>query len=154
MSNQGDFDDLDLFIEEGMGDPEFEAAFDDARKRSSLLRHLVARRKVRQISQRTVAARMETTQSAVSDLESGATDPRTSTLQRYARAVGCQLDLRVCDDGGEWRFGAAYETRSRIVRGEISLSDNGSVGASAFEAKVQRTWNTTTYSMKQERTSR
>jgi transcriptional regulator with XRE-family HTH domain len=47
------------------------------------------------ISQAEVASAMGTTQSAVSDLERGATDPRLSTLQRYARAVGCVLHIGI-----------------------------------------------------------
>lgn len=41
----------------------------------------------------TVAAAMGTTQSAVSDIENGRVDPRLSTLQRYARAVGGRLEI-------------------------------------------------------------
>lgn len=37
---------------------------------------------------------METTQSAVSDLERGTADPQLSTLQRYARAVGARVVVR------------------------------------------------------------
>ncbi|WP_165365058.1 helix-turn-helix domain-containing protein [Streptomyces sp. C] len=137
-----------------MVDPGFEAAFEDARGRSALLRRLASLRKVRRISQRTVAERMETTQSAVSDLESGATDPRVSTLQRYARAVGCRIEFRVCDDGGEWRYHETYEVRSRIVRGGIASPSTAAAAASGFESKARRTWDRTVYSVKQERTSR
>ncbi|MFD7062735.1 helix-turn-helix domain-containing protein [Streptomyces sp. NPDC059906] len=106
--SRDELDDLDVFIEEELANPEFEAAFEDARSRSSLLRRMVTRRKARRISQATVAERMETTQSAVSELESGSTDPRLSTMQRYARAIGCRLDVRLRDDGGDWRFSNAY----------------------------------------------
>jgi predicted XRE-type DNA-binding protein len=95
-----DYDEIEHYIEEQLPDPEFEAAYEDARIRSHLLKKLVERRKVRGLSQAQIAARMETTQSAVSDLENGATDPRLSTLQRYSRAIGCVLDICVKDDGG------------------------------------------------------
>jgi ribosome-binding protein aMBF1 (putative translation factor) len=88
-------DDLDQFLEEELRDPAFRAAYEDAAARSSLLRALVACRGQRGISQSEVAARMGTTQSAVSDLERGATDPRLSTLQRYARSLGYRLSVQL-----------------------------------------------------------
>jgi predicted transcriptional regulator len=48
------------------------------------------------LSQTEVAARMQTSQSAVARLEAGDVDVRLSTLERYAAAVG--RDLR-------WRLG-------------------------------------------------
>jgi DNA-binding XRE family transcriptional regulator len=89
----GDRDDLDTLLDEEMRDPVFRGAYEDAAARSALLQALVEQRGERRVSQGEVAARMGTTQSAVSDLERGATDPRLSTLQRYARAVGCALHL-------------------------------------------------------------
>jgi DNA-binding XRE family transcriptional regulator len=86
-------DDLDALLDEEMRDPAFRAAYEDAAARSALLRALVEQRGEHGVSQGEVAARMGTTQSAVSDLERGATDPRLSTLQRYARAIGCALHL-------------------------------------------------------------
>lgn len=90
-------DEFDSYLEERLTDPEFRASYEDAKVRSDLLRRFVSRRKVRSISQAAVAAQMGTTQSAVSDLEAGRTDPRFSTLQRYARAIGCRLEVRFTD---------------------------------------------------------
>jgi predicted transcriptional regulator len=47
------------------------------------------------LSQTEVAARMGTSQSAVARLESGDADVRLSTLERYAAALGHQLDFRL-----------------------------------------------------------
>lgn len=90
-------DDLDLDLADQLADPAFRAAFEDAQARSKLLRSCIDIRKQGSQTQQAVAKAMETTQSAVSELESGATDPRLSTLQRYARAVGCRLDVRLVD---------------------------------------------------------
>jgi ribosome-binding protein aMBF1 (putative translation factor) len=84
-------DDLDDFLDEELRDPAFRGAYDDAMARSALLRALVSRRQESRLSQTEVASLMNTTPSAVSDLERGATDPRLSVLQQYARAVGCRL---------------------------------------------------------------
>ena len=87
-------DDLDRLIS-GLT-PEERAAYDDERHRAELLRRMAARRSG--LSQGRVAERMGTTQSAVSDLENGKTDPYLSTLQRYARAVDARLDVQVVVD--------------------------------------------------------
>ena len=86
-------DDLDLFIEEQRHDPAFADAYDDAETRAELLANCVRLRKAAGLTQADVARAMGTTQSAVSDLEAAATDPRFGTLQRYARAVGARLDV-------------------------------------------------------------
>ncbi len=83
------------FIEEASLDPDFRHAFEDAEARASLLRNLIRARKWQRISQVDVARFMSTTQSAVSDLEGGDTDPQLSTLQRYARAVNARLRVGI-----------------------------------------------------------
>lgn len=49
---------------------------------------LVAQRQAAGLSQTEAGARRGTSQSAVARLEAGLTDVRTSTLERYAAAVG------------------------------------------------------------------
>jgi predicted transcriptional regulator len=66
-----------------------------AQRRRQLMAELVARREAAGLSQTEVAARMGTSQSAVARLESATADARMSTVERYAAAVGAQL---------EWRF--------------------------------------------------
>jgi ATP-dependent protease ClpP protease subunit/DNA-binding XRE family transcriptional regulator len=62
-----------------------------AESRARLIRELAERRAAAGLSQTEVAARMGTSQSAVARLESGASDVRASTLERYAAAVGGQI---------------------------------------------------------------
>jgi predicted transcriptional regulator len=64
-------------------------------RRRQLLADLVARRRELGLSQAEIAARMGTSQPAVARLESGAADVRLTTLERYAVAVGRQLDWRL-----------------------------------------------------------
>jgi transcriptional regulator with XRE-family HTH domain len=94
-------DDLDEFLDGQLDDPAFRGAYEDAEVRSGLLRIFVSCRKDARLTQQGTADIMGTTQSAVSDLENGATDPRLSTLQRYARAVGGALRVEVIRPGGE-----------------------------------------------------
>ena len=59
-------------------------------------RHLLAARINAGLIQRQVAKRMGTTTSAVSRLENAAGHPPTLlTLEHYAQAVGCSLDVRL-----------------------------------------------------------
>jgi transcriptional regulator with XRE-family HTH domain len=66
-----------------------------AERRAGLVRDLVAQRQAAGLSQTEVAARMGTSQSAVARLEAGSTDVRTSTLERYAAAVGGEINWRL-----------------------------------------------------------
>jgi predicted transcriptional regulator len=68
---------------------------DMADRRRALATTFVAARSELGLSQTEVAARMGTSQSAVARLESGDADVRLSTLERYAAALGQQLDIRM-----------------------------------------------------------
>jgi ribosome-binding protein aMBF1 (putative translation factor) len=63
-----------------------------AEDRGRLVRELAEQRQAAGLSQTEIAARMGTSQSAVARLESGAADVRASTLERYAAAVGGQIN--------------------------------------------------------------
>lgn len=65
------------------------------RGRRQVIDELAAARREANLSQTEVAARMGTSQSVVARLESGGIDARLSTLQRYAAAVGQELQLGV-----------------------------------------------------------
>jgi predicted transcriptional regulator len=68
---------------------------DMAERRRQLVTSLVAHRRQLGLSQTEVAARMGTSQPAVARLESGTADVRLRTLERYAAAVGRQLDWQL-----------------------------------------------------------
>ncbi|MGH3488534.1 MAG: helix-turn-helix domain-containing protein [Actinopolymorphaceae bacterium] len=110
-------DDLDAFLADQQQDPKFAAAYEDARLRTELLASCVRLRKEHGHTQADVARAMGTTQSAVSDLEAGATDPQLSTLQRYTRAVGGELVVAVRSEPGaeSGKSGAASSKRRRSV---------------------------------------
>ncbi len=59
-----------------------------ASRRRALAEDLLARRVSLGLTQTQVAARMGTSQSAVARVESGGSDVRLSTIERYAAAVG------------------------------------------------------------------
>ena len=66
-----------------------------AQRRRRVIGELAGARRAAGLSQTEVAARMGTSQSVVARLETGEIDARLSTLQRYASAVGRELELGV-----------------------------------------------------------
>lgn len=62
---------------------------------AAIVYRLTERRVALGLSQTEVAARMGTSQSAVARLETGLTDARISTLQRYANALQSELGFAV-----------------------------------------------------------
>ena len=92
MSEQ--YDDLDAYIEkQAARNPNFPKMVDAVLKDRRLLRKLAARRVEMGLSQKAVAAMMGTTQPALASLERGEIDPKLSTLERYAEALGLNLDV-------------------------------------------------------------
>lgn len=120
-------DDLAELINEYANDPATLHAMVDGEELFRLLVTLRAMREEQGVSQKLVAGRMGTTQSAVSNIEGGATDPQITTLMRYARAVGARVCLRArvdaptqARDAAEWashaRGGRAHRPQLRALR--------------------------------------
>lgn len=63
--------------------------------RQRLIGELATQRQSAGLSQTEVAARMGTSQSAVARLEAGEGDVRMSTLERYAAAIGGELEWQL-----------------------------------------------------------
>jgi transcriptional regulator with XRE-family HTH domain len=87
-------DDLASYVAERIAtDPGFKGTLEDAEEARRLVDLLVALRKECQLSQVEVAKRMGVRQPTISGFEKEPSDPRLSTLQRYARALGARLRL-------------------------------------------------------------
>lgn len=87
---------LDEIVAEGArADPSFPAMVDATYRRRELLRRLVQARIRGGLTQERVAERMRTSQAAVARIESGDFDVRTTTLDRYAAAVGKRIEFRL-----------------------------------------------------------
>lgn len=88
-------DELESYVTEALSDPAFRAAYEDVQERHSIIDRLLELRRHHRLSQTSVAERMGVRQPTVSGFETEDSDPRLSTLQRYARAVGAKLRLLV-----------------------------------------------------------
>jgi DNA-binding XRE family transcriptional regulator len=91
----GELDDLDrLMAEIEATRPGFREACEDVRAAHAVIDGLLAERRALGLTQTEVGRRMEVTQPTVSQFESEPSDPRLSTLQRYARALGGRIEIR------------------------------------------------------------
>jgi len=95
ISKDDDRDEFDDFVAEASADPMFDVALKQARQRREILHELAERRKAAGLSRTVVAGRMGTSEAAVARLEAGTTDPRWSSVERFAAAVGVRLDIHV-----------------------------------------------------------
>lgn len=87
--------DLDDLLSLDSNDPKDALAEELVRGDFAWIDQLIALRKRHGLSQAEVAARMGRSQSVVSDIETMSTDPRLSTLRRYALAIGVAVKHRV-----------------------------------------------------------
>jgi ribosome-binding protein aMBF1 (putative translation factor) len=89
---------LDEVIEERSAhNPAFPAMVDEAYDRRVLLRQLAETRKAAKLSRTAVAARMGTSEAAVARLEAATVDPKASTIERFAAAVGKRIRWEIID---------------------------------------------------------
>jgi len=77
--------------------PDVKAEYDRLDEEFAFLDEFLKARAAAGVSQAEIAERMGTTQSAVARLESGRGkhSPSLATLRKYARALGCRIDLRL-----------------------------------------------------------
>lgn len=80
---------------EWMKDPAFRAEYDRLKPEFELARALLEARAKAGLTQAQVAKRMGTTQSVVARIESGRAPPNLKTLDRYARAVGRRIAVKL-----------------------------------------------------------
>jgi transcriptional regulator with XRE-family HTH domain len=145
MSKQNDLapavgqeDELESYVTEALRDPAFRAAYEDAQERHRIIDTLLGLRRRHRLSQTAVAERMGVRQPTVSGFETEDSDPRLSTLQRYARAVGARLRLlpvvpRECD----WIAGMNAYSRTR-PQGPIQAAVHQGELAEEWQAERQQ----------------
>lgn len=86
-------------IKKMLKQPEVKAAYDAQAEEFGWLDELLRARRQAGLTQAEVAARMGTKTPAVARLEAGGGSrrhsPSVATLRKYARAVGCRLEIRL-----------------------------------------------------------
>ena len=76
-------------------DPEVQAAYEALATEFEIAMELIKARARAGLSQAELAARMQTSQSAIARLESGQRLPSTKTLLRFAEATGSKIQVRL-----------------------------------------------------------
>jgi DNA-binding XRE family transcriptional regulator len=88
--------DHEAFLKKASKRKGFAKAYEELEEEYRLIREMLAARSKYGLTQEAVAERMGTTKSAVSRLEAaGKHAPSLSTLKKYARAVGCRLEIKL-----------------------------------------------------------
>jgi DNA-binding XRE family transcriptional regulator len=88
--------DHSAFLKKASKRKEFRKAYEELEEEYRLTREMLAARSKFGLTQEAVAERMGTTKSAVSRLEAaGKHAPSLTTLKKYARAVGCRLEIKL-----------------------------------------------------------
>lgn len=88
--------DHEAFLKKVSKRNEFRKAYEELEEEYRLSREMLAARSKFGLTQEAVAELMGTTKSAVSRLEAaGKHAPSLTTLKKYARAVGCRLEIKL-----------------------------------------------------------
>ncbi|RJP23660.1 MAG: XRE family transcriptional regulator [Candidatus Omnitrophota bacterium] len=89
----------DEMVRDWMQDPVFVREYNALEQEFTLFDELLRARKEAGLTQAEVAERMDTQPSVVARLESGGGSqkhsPSVATLQKYAQAVGCRLEIKM-----------------------------------------------------------
>jgi ribosome-binding protein aMBF1 (putative translation factor) len=81
--------------DEWMKDPAFRAEYERLKPEYALALALIKAREKAGLTQAQVARRMGTTQSVVARIESAQNPPNLKTLERYAKAVGRRIEVKL-----------------------------------------------------------
>jgi len=74
-------------------DPEAQAGYEQARRAYEIGREVRRQREASALTQRQLADRAGMTQSVITRLEAGGTEPTLATLDRVAKALGLELTI-------------------------------------------------------------
>lgn len=138
-------DELGAYVEQSkQDDPAFRVAYEDAERLHEIIDKLVKLRKALRLNQTEVARRMGVRQPTVSGFETEGSDPRLSTLQRYARAVEAALrvDLELPADC-DWASTSTAAYRGQAVMdpsAPVNHSARPTTWATAQHEGPTRTW--------------
>ena len=85
------------FRSRALARPEVKKAYEELKEEFAFLDEVLRARAESGLTQAEIARRIGTTQSAVARLESGSSkhSPSVATLQKYARAVGCRVEIKL-----------------------------------------------------------
>ncbi|CAM4390608.1 MAG: hypothetical protein LEGION0398_MBIBDBAK_00164 [Legionellaceae bacterium] len=90
------------FVKSALADPHVKAEYEAFKLQFELAEQLKNARKERHMTQENVAEKMCTKKAAIARIESsggkGKHSPSLTTLVKYAKAIGCHLEIKVIPD--------------------------------------------------------
>ena len=87
-------EDVNVFIKESLKNPKIKAEFDKLQPEFAMIQAMIDIRRKKDLSQKQLAKKLGTTQSAISRLEKGNISPTVNFLQKLADALDSRLDIR------------------------------------------------------------
>jgi len=76
-------------------DPEFKKAYDDLEVEYSIITQVIQKRLDKKMSQKQLAEKVGTKQSAIARLEGGNTNPSVAFLEKVSKALGGKLQISI-----------------------------------------------------------
>ena len=93
-SEERKHEDVTAFINESLKNPKIKAEFDKLQPEFAMIQAMIDVRRKKDLSQKELAKKLGTTQSAISRLEKGNISPTVNFLQKLADALDSRLDIR------------------------------------------------------------
>jgi len=84
-------------LRQRLKDQAFKKAWDEAETEYQLAVQLIEKRLAKNVSQRTLAKQLKTSQALLSRIETMEANPSLSTLKKIAAALGSRLEIRFVD---------------------------------------------------------
>lgn len=81
------------YKEKALKNPNFRREYEKLRPEYELMSSLIKKRIERRLTQKSLAQKLHTKQSAISRLESGLYNPTLGFLKNVATALGCKLNI-------------------------------------------------------------
>lgn len=76
-------------------DPELKKAYDDLEVEYSIITQVIQKRLEKKMSQKQLAEKIGTKQSAIARLEGGNTNPSVAFLEKVSKALGSKLQISI-----------------------------------------------------------
>lgn len=86
------FDDI---LKEALKDPEFKKEYDALEVEFSIIEQVIQKRLEKGLTQKQLADKIGTKQSAIARLEGGTTNPSVAFLEKVSKALGSKLQISI-----------------------------------------------------------
>jgi ribosome-binding protein aMBF1 (putative translation factor) len=85
---------FDKILKERLKDPKFRREWERQQPEFEVIRKIIEARINKKLTQKQLAKKLKTTQSAISRIETGSGNPTLSFLQRLADVLGAKLEIK------------------------------------------------------------